>query len=40
VTVHLWYSGKQRTFGGNVQFLPQRRRIPALGSPGAARLAQ
>ncbi|MEU5264567.1 transposase family protein [Amycolatopsis sp. NPDC021455] len=21
-TVHLWYSGKHRTFGGNIQFLP------------------
>lgn len=32
-TVHLWYSGKHRTFGGNVQFLATADGFPLWVSP-------
>jgi hypothetical protein len=32
-TVHLWYSGKHRTFGGNIQFLASPDGFPLWVSP-------
>ncbi len=32
-TVHLWYSGKHRNFGGNVQFLASADGFPLWTSP-------
>ncbi|WP_439377665.1 transposase family protein [Amycolatopsis lexingtonensis] len=32
-TVHLWYSGKHRTFGGNIQFLASPGGFPLWTSP-------
>ena len=35
---HLWYSGKGKAFGGNVQVVMDFRRVPRVHGPGGARL--
>ena len=35
---HLWYSGKGKAFGGNVQVVMDFRRVPGVHRPGGARL--